>query len=135
MNLDQLVATAKAMVAPGKGILAADESTTTIRSRFDAIGVESTPDSRRDYRELLFRSEKAMKEHISGVMSGCTISGAFTLEEARRLRDVLNCGTLPAPVKIIQRSVVGSTLGQDAIDSGIRAAVVGSILVCFFMLF
>lgn len=74
-------------------------------------------------------------EHISGAMSGCTISGAFTLEEARRLRDVLNCGTLPAPVKIIQRSVVGATLGQDAIDSGIRAAVVGSILVCFFMLF
>jgi fructose-bisphosphate aldolase class I len=68
MNLDQLVAVAKAMVAPGKGILAADESSATIRSRFDAIGVESTPDTRRDYREMLFRADKAMKEHISGVI-------------------------------------------------------------------
>ncbi|MEI6211149.1 MAG: protein translocase subunit SecD [bacterium] len=73
-------------------------------------------------------------EHISGVMSGCTISGAFTLEEARRLRDVLNCGTLPAPVKIIQRSVVGATLGENAIRSGVRAAIIGCALVIIFML-
>jgi fructose-bisphosphate aldolase class I len=56
------------MVAPGKGILAADESSSTIKKRFDAIGVESTADSRRDYRELLFRSSEAMKSHISGVI-------------------------------------------------------------------
>lgn len=68
MDLDQLANVAQAMVAPGKGILAADESTTTIRSRFDAIGVESTPDARRDYRELLFRAEAAMRDHISGVI-------------------------------------------------------------------
>jgi fructose-bisphosphate aldolase class I len=54
------------MTAPGKGILAADESSGTIKKRFDAIGVESTEDNRRDYRELLFRSE-GMK-HISGVI-------------------------------------------------------------------
>lgn len=44
-----------AMVANGKGLLAADESTATIKKRFDTIGLESTADSRRDYREMLFR--------------------------------------------------------------------------------
>ena len=68
MNLDQLAETAQRMVAPGKGILAADESSSTIKVRFDAIGVESTADNRRDYRELLFRSSVAMKKHISGVI-------------------------------------------------------------------
>ncbi len=68
MNLDQLTKVAEAMVQPGKGILAADESSGTIKNRFDAIGVESTADSRRDYRELLFRSTDAMKNHVSGVI-------------------------------------------------------------------
>ena len=67
MNLAALNAVATAMVAPGKGILAADESSGTIKKRFDAIGVESTEDNRRDYREMLFRSN-AMREHISGVI-------------------------------------------------------------------
>jgi fructose-bisphosphate aldolase class I len=67
MNLDELNKVAVAMVAPGRGILAADESTGTIKKRFDAIGVESTEDNRRDYRELLFRSAEGMK-HISGVI-------------------------------------------------------------------
>ena len=68
MNLSALNQVAEAMVKPGKGILAADESTSTIKKRFDAIGVESTADTRRDYRELLFRSMEAMKNHISGVI-------------------------------------------------------------------
>jgi fructose-bisphosphate aldolase, class I len=68
MNKDQLVKIAQAMVAKGKGILAADESTGTIKRRFDAIGVESTADSRRDYREMMFRTEAAMKNNISGVI-------------------------------------------------------------------
>ncbi|MCC5977707.1 MAG: fructose-bisphosphate aldolase class I [Salinarimonas sp.] len=68
MNLDQLTDIAEKMVAPGKGILAADESSGTIKKRFDAIKVESTQDSRRDYREMLFRTESAMKENISGVI-------------------------------------------------------------------
>lgn len=59
---------AQRMVADGKGILAADESSSTIKKRFDAIGVESTEDNRRDYRELLFRSDEAMKKYISGVI-------------------------------------------------------------------
>src|SRR5436190_9541776 len=68
MNLAELNKVAEAMVAPGKGILAADESTGTIKKRFDAIGVDSTADNRRDYRELLFRSMEAMSKHISGVI-------------------------------------------------------------------
>jgi fructose-bisphosphate aldolase class I len=56
------------MVAPGKGLLAADESTGTIQKRFDAIGVENTEDNRLDYREFLFRTDVAMKGHISGVI-------------------------------------------------------------------
>jgi len=48
--------------------LAADESTGTIQKRFDKIGVTNTEDNRRDYRELLFRTEKTMREHISGVI-------------------------------------------------------------------
>jgi len=68
MNLSALNKVAEALVKPGKGILAADESTSTIKKRFDAIGIESTADTRRDYRELLFRSIDAMKNHISGVI-------------------------------------------------------------------
>jgi fructose-bisphosphate aldolase, class I len=68
MNLADLNKVALAMVAPGKGILAADESTGTIKKRFDAINVESTEESRRDYREMLFRSSEAMAKYISGVI-------------------------------------------------------------------
>ncbi len=62
-----LTATARALVAPGKGILAADESTGTIKKRFDSIGTESTEDSRRAYREMLFTTP-GMSEFISGVI-------------------------------------------------------------------
>jgi len=59
---------AQAMVAPGKGILAADESSGTIKKRFDGIDTENTEPNRRDYREMLLRSSEAMKNHISGVI-------------------------------------------------------------------
>ena len=68
MNLDELNKIATRMVAKGKGILAADESTGTIQKRFDKIGVTNNEENRRDYREMLFRSPVAMKEHISGVI-------------------------------------------------------------------
>ena len=67
MTTQDLTATARAIVAPGKGILAADESTGTIKRRFDAIGVESTEENRRAYRELLFTTE-GIEEYISGVI-------------------------------------------------------------------
>ena len=68
MDLDALNAIARKMVAPGKGILAADESGGTIKKRFDAIKVENTEENRRDYREFMFRTTTAMKEHIGGVI-------------------------------------------------------------------
>ncbi len=67
MNSDVLRATASALVAPGKGILAADESSGTIKNRFDSIEVESTEENRRAYRELLFTSPH-IEESISGVI-------------------------------------------------------------------
>src|SRR2546423_8680390 len=68
MNLADLNKVALAMVTPGKGILAADESSGTIKKRFDAIKVDSTEENRRDYREMLFRSTEAMSKYISGVI-------------------------------------------------------------------
>ncbi len=68
MNLEDLNNIAVKMVTPGQGILAADESTGTIKKRFDTIDTVSTEDSRRDWREMLFRTEAAMKNYISGVI-------------------------------------------------------------------
>jgi len=68
MDNTELARIAQAMVTPGRGILAADESSNTIKRRFDAIGVESTSDTRRDYRELLFRTSDAMSKYVSGVI-------------------------------------------------------------------
>ena len=67
MSTHDLEATAKALVAPGKGILAADESAPTIKKRFDSIPLESTEDNRRDYRQMLFTTQGAA-QHISGVI-------------------------------------------------------------------
>ena len=67
MNEEKLHATACALVAQGKGILAADESAPTIKKRFDGIGAESTQDNRRDYREMLFTTPNAAR-YISGVI-------------------------------------------------------------------
>ncbi|MBI1260973.1 MAG: fructose-bisphosphate aldolase class I [Rhizobiales bacterium] len=65
---ETLESIAQAMVAPGKGILAADESSGTIKKRFDTINLESTENARRDYREMLFRTTEAMQHCISGVI-------------------------------------------------------------------
>jgi fructose-bisphosphate aldolase class I len=64
---DAMRITARELVAPGKGILAADESTGTIKKRFDSIGVESTEDARRHYRQMLFTTP-GLGDHISGVI-------------------------------------------------------------------
>jgi fructose-bisphosphate aldolase class I len=67
MNTSDLVATARYLVAPGKGILAADESTGTIKRRFDSIHLESTFENRRAYRDLLL-STPGVEAFISGVI-------------------------------------------------------------------
>jgi fructose-bisphosphate aldolase, class I len=67
MDLQKLEETAAAIVADGKGILAADESDGTIKKRFDSIGIESTEETRRAYRDLLFTTE-GVEDYISGVI-------------------------------------------------------------------
>ncbi len=67
MNLKELQATAAAMVAPGKGILAADESNSTCKKRFDSIHLESTEENRRRYREMLLTAPGAA-QYVSGVI-------------------------------------------------------------------
>ena len=57
MNITELEATVRAMTARGKGLLAADESSGTIKKRFDSIGLESTETNRRDYRQMLFTTD------------------------------------------------------------------------------
>jgi fructose-bisphosphate aldolase class I len=68
MNLTELNRVAEHMVASGRGILAADESSGTIKKRFDAISVENTENNRRDSREMMFRTTEAMSKYISGVI-------------------------------------------------------------------
>jgi len=67
MDAQRLEETARAIVAEGKGILAADESDSTIKKRFDSIGVESTEANRRAYRDLLFTTD-GVEDYISGVI-------------------------------------------------------------------
>ena len=68
MMNQKLVQVAEEMGMKGKGILAADESSGTIKKRFDGIGAESTEANRRDYREMLFRSTDALRDYISGII-------------------------------------------------------------------
>src|ERR687890_1525885 len=67
MDVRKLEETARELVAPGKGILAADESFGTIGKRFEALGIESTEESRRQYREMLFTTG-GIGEYLSGVI-------------------------------------------------------------------
>lgn len=94
MSKEELIATANAMVAPGKGILAADESTGTIEKRLASINVPCTEDNRRDYRELLFTTA-GLSDHVSGViLFDETIRQ--TGSDGRQLADVLaSQGVIP----------------------------------------
>src|SRR3954462_7949988 len=67
MDTELMARTARAMVAPGKGLLAADESAGTAKKRFDSVGVESTEENRRAYREMLFTTPE-LAEFVSGVI-------------------------------------------------------------------
>ena len=67
MSIEELESTAQAMVAPGKGIIAIDESTATIKKRFDSVNVPNTEENRRAYREMLLTAPK-LGEHISGAI-------------------------------------------------------------------
>src|SRR6476620_3409257 len=102
VDLAELNRVANALVAPGKGVLAADESAGTVKKRFDVIGVECTEDNRRDYRELLFRS--------NGMAN---ISGVILFDET--IRQKAKDGT--PLVKIIEAA---GTLPGIKVDKGVK---------------
>ena len=94
MNLQELATTARAIMQPGKGILAADESAPTIQKRFAAIQVESTEENRRAYRELLFTTE-GIEEYISGVILFDETMRQSTSQDVRFPRYLAEKGILP----------------------------------------
>jgi fructose-bisphosphate aldolase, class I len=92
--MDAMHETARELVPPGKGILAADESSGTIKKRFDQIGVESTEDNRRAYRQLLFTTP-GLGDHISGVILFDETIRQST-DDGTRLTEVLEkAGVIP----------------------------------------
>ena len=128
MSLNNLEDIATFIVADGKGILAADESNPTCGKRFDSIGVESTEDNRRDYREMLFRS-KGMKGNIGGViLFDETIRQSS--EDGTLLRDIINDqGALPGikvdkglqPIEDCPGETV--TVGLEGLDERLKEYV------------
>ncbi|MFH0811502.1 MAG: protein translocase subunit SecD [Pseudomonadota bacterium] len=79
------------------------------------------------------KSAPVIREPIHG--GRAQIEGNFTLEEAKDLAIVLRAGSLPAPIKILEERTVGPSLGKDSIEKGVRATIVGSLLVIIFMMF
>lgn len=97
-KLEQLVETAQAIVAPGKGILAIDESTGTIKKRFDGVGVESTEENRLDYRSMLLTTP-GLGEHISGaILFDETIRQSTP--DGERLVDIMNAAGIMPGIKV-----------------------------------
>ena len=76
-------------------------------------------------------SAPVIKSRIGG--GSGVIEGSFTMEEARNLSIILRAGALPAPVRIIEKRVVGPGLGEDSIKKGVRAMIVAFLLVVLFM--
>lgn len=95
MDKQALETIAQNMVAAGKGILAADESTGTIKKRFDTISVESTETNRRDYREMLFSTQDAMANYISGVILFDETIRQQAESGAQLVEIIQNMGCLP----------------------------------------
>ena len=93
MNQQTLISTAKELVAPGKGLLAADESLGTIGKRFAALSIESTPEMRRDYREMLFTTPAV----------AATLSGVILFDET--LRSTTSDGT-PFPQLLANQGIM-----------------------------
>lgn len=96
---ETLESIAKEMVKSGQGILAADESTGTIKKRFDTIGLENTEPNRQAYRELLFTSEEAMRDYISGVILFDETIRQST-KDGRRFVDVIKAAGAVPGIKV-----------------------------------
>tara|TARA_B100001057_G_scaffold163063_1_gene163723 strand:- start:455 stop:1465 length:1011 start_codon:yes stop_codon:yes gene_type:complete len=124
MNLDSLNEIASYIVSEGKGILAADESNPTCTKRFDSIGVESTEDNRRDYRELLFRST-GMKGNIGGVILFDETIRQKAADGTQLVEVIAAQGALPGikvdkGLKQIGDSAESLTQGLDGLDERLK---------------
>jgi protein-export membrane protein SecD len=78
-------------------------------------------------------SAPVVRERITG--GKASITGGFSMDEAKDLAIVLRAGALPAPVKVIQNITIGPSLGEDSIRKGVQAAILGAILVIIFMVY
>ena len=103
MDVDKLERTARELVPPGKGILAADESFGTIGKRFEALGIESSEDSRRAYREMLFTTE-GIGEFLSGVILFDETLHQETSDGTPMARVLENAGVIPG-IKVDKSTV------------------------------
>jgi fructose-bisphosphate aldolase class I len=116
-NVSELAGIARALVAPGKGILAADESSGTIKKRFDSIDLDSTEDNRRAYREMLFRTA-GLGDHISGViLYDETIRQ--NAEDGTPLRTVLERGGMIPGIKVDMGSKKLASFPGEEVTEGL----------------
>ena len=118
MNLAALNQIAEKMVAPGKGLLAADESTGTIKKRFDTIGLTSTEESRRDYREMLFRAKEAMADYISGVILYEETLGQRAVDGAPLVQLIADAGAVPG-IKVDKGTIPLPGFGEEHVTEGL----------------
>merc|ERR1719478_2101554 len=110
----ELIQTVKDIVAPGKGILAADESTGTIGKRFDGIGVENNHENRQFYRELLFPAP-GLEQHISGVIMFDETVKDTTVDGSKKFCDVLREKGIHCGIKVdTGLQPIGGTDGETA---------------------
>lgn len=111
---EELMQTAKEITAPGKGILAADESTGTIGKRFDGIKVENTHENRQAYRELLFTAPD-IEKHISGVIMYDETVRDTTADGSKKFCDVLRSRGIHCGIKVDTGLVeIGGTNAETA---------------------
>jgi fructose-bisphosphate aldolase, class I len=117
MDLETLAANATALVAPGKGILAADESSGTIKKRFDSINVESTEENRRAYRELLFTAA-GVEDHISGVILFDETIRQSTVDGTPFPKVLADRGIIPG-IKVDQGAKTLAGAGDETVTEGL----------------
>ncbi|MDP6823374.1 MAG: fructose-bisphosphate aldolase class I [Dehalococcoidia bacterium] len=117
MDTEQLASTAKTLVAPGRGILAADESNGTMSRRLESIGVEPTAESRRDWRQLVFTAD-GFAEYVSGViMFDETIRQSA--DDGRRLADILSDAGVIAGIKVDRGTVALAGAPGELVTEGL----------------
>jgi len=111
---EELIKVAKEITAPGKGILAADESTGTIGQRFTKINVENTRENRQAYRELLFTAP-GIEEYISGVIMFDETVRDTSVDGTRKLTEILRARGIHCGIKVDTGLVeIGGTKGETA---------------------